>query len=473
MNRSLAVLAAAVTVAAAPGSQGGDAPLTVSAVRFYSPSRGTTTIEGVCEVRLAQVFRTVGQRPRYRLEVVVLDSAGLELQRMDRDRLVPASAASQREATTLESFGFVAAPGRYRIRVRVTPEGGEPVEREVEVEGYRSAPAISDLLLATAARLAVSDSESPAPGEIRRGTLLLRTAPLPRLTPTEASLSYYAEVYPHGGAAGAGELRAEVVSGAGRTVVQTPPRAVEIGAAGAVTRGSLDLAGLPEGRYSLRLRIRHGDTTLVGEAPFAMASLAALAAQPAQAPAGPVDVFEGADEPRLDSLFGPLVYLAEAPREIGLYRNLSVEGKRRFLREFWQRRDPTPATPDNPARDEFYRAVVYANEAFRESGRGEIPGWNTDRGRVYLRNGRPDETLRRPAASPRPVEAWKYTRDRMRYYVFQDETGLGNYRLLGTNDRREINTTAWERLIGGDAYREVYQFLGLDPRNLGTDRNNP
>jgi GWxTD domain-containing protein len=156
-----------------------------------------------------------------------------------------------------------------------------------------------------------------------------------------------------------------------------------------------------------------------------------------------------------------------------LYRNLSVEGKRRFLREFWQRRDPTPATPDNPARDEFYRAVVYANEAFRESGRGEIPGWNTDRGRVYLRNGRPDETLRRPAASPRPVEAWKYTRDRMRYYVFQDETGLGNYRLLGTNDRREINTTAWERLIGGDAYREVYQFLGLDPRNLGTDRNNP
>jgi len=124
------------------------------------------------------------------------------------------------------------------------------------------------------------------------------------------------------------------------------------------------------------------------------------------------DLFEDAGEARLDSLAAPLVYLVDSERELALYRTLTADGKRRFLREFWARRDPTPGTARNEARDEFYRAVAYASEAFREGGRGDIPGWNTDRGRVYLRNGRYDDRLARPAASPRPFEVWKYTHGR-------------------------------------------------------------
>ena len=92
------------------------------------------------------------------MEVAVLDSAGLELQRSDWSREVPLAAARAGGATAIESFAFAAAPGRYRVRVRVVPDGAAALERAVEVQGFGTAPPISDLLLATGARMAASDS---------------------------------------------------------------------------------------------------------------------------------------------------------------------------------------------------------------------------------------------------------------------------------------------------------------------------
>jgi len=90
--------------------QGGDQPLTVRAVRFYQPASGTTTIEGVCELRLSALASGVAGLS-YRFEVAVFDSAGLELQRNGWSREVPAAFARSRGATAMESFGFAAAPG--------------------------------------------------------------------------------------------------------------------------------------------------------------------------------------------------------------------------------------------------------------------------------------------------------------------------------------------------------------------------
>ena len=482
MNVMWAAGAAALVMAVAPtGQQGGEEPLTVGALRFYRPASATTTIEGVCEVRLPVLLRGMGQGGRYRFEVSVVDTAGLELQRSDWMRDVPAVART-RGATVVESFSFSAAPGRYRVRLKVTPSSGTPVERELTVDAFRAAPAMSDLLLATAVRQPASDSEPLGPGEIRRAGLVMRTAPAPRLTPTDAALTWYAELYPRTGGVATGQFHAEVLAADDHVVVRTPDRPVSVDASGGLTRGSLDLTGLPEGQYRFRMVLRLGDTTLVNDAPFMMSSLATMAtaagaADPAVAAEADVaasgDMFDQADEARLDSLFGPLIYLAQTPRDLGLYRTLTVDGKRRFLKQFWSQRDPTPATPDNPARDEFYRGVAYANTTFHESGRANTPGWNSDRGRIYLKNGRPDETLDRPAASPRPFTVWKYTRGRGQWYVFMDQTGLGNYALIGTNDRREPSRQGWQRILGGDGTRDAYQFLNLDLRELQELNINP
>jgi hypothetical protein len=117
-----------------------------------------------------------------------------------------------------------------------------------------------------------------------------------------------------------------------------------------------------------------------------------------------------------------------------------------------------PATPLNEAMREYYGLMSQANTQFREGGAGDVPGWRTDRGRIYIKYGAPDEVLRRPQSPTVPYEAWKYTRGRARVFVFIDETGLGHYVLIFTNERREPSRLDWERLLGPDAVADINRF---------------
>jgi GWxTD domain-containing protein len=319
---------------------------------------------------------------------------------------------------------------------------------------------LSDLLLATAAR-ETDDTGASAPGEIRRGRWALSTAPVPHLTLAATALTYYAEIYAWPGfGGGEGRLSLEVVTGEGRSLVRVAPQQLRVGPAGGVARGTLDLAGLPVGSYRLRATIGIGDSSASVESAFTMGmvSAATLAAARPQAPPGP---FDAAGEAGLDSMYAPLMYL-QRDDERGIYENLTADGKRRWLTEFWRRRDPTPQTPDNPMRETFYSGVRHANQAFREPGAAQIPGWRTDRGRIYLKYGEPDDALRRPMASPRPYEVWVFTRDRRTWFVFLDRTGFGHYQLIGTNDLTETSLDAnWQYLLGPEGSREVTQFLNL------------
>lgn len=445
--------------AGATGQQGGEQPLTVNAVRFYRPASGTTTIEGVCELRLSALASAVAQAVRYRFEVVVFDSAGLELQRNGWAREVPATVARVSGATAMESFELSLAPGLYRLRLRAVSEGETAVEQDIAVRAYGSRPPMSDLVLGTGASRAVPDTEMVEPGEFRRAGLAMRTAPVPRLSPTDAALTYYAEVYPWEGAARAGGLRVDVLTDSGRAVVSTPARAIQLDPQGGITRGSVDLTGLPEGSYRLRLRVRLGDSSLVAEAPFRMGALTVVAAGPGAAPSQD-DPFAGASEARLDSLYGPLEVIMDARTEAGVYSRLSADGKRRFLQEFWRRRNPTPGSATNQAMLDFYRQVAYVNDAFRQGRVASMPGWRTDRGRIYLRHGSPDDVRRNPVAT-KPYEVWKYTRGRGYWYVFLDRNGLGDYELIATNDRREPGRQNWQSLIGSEGAEDVQRFLGL------------
>src|SRR5271156_4167007 len=63
------------------------------------------------------------------------------------------------------------------------------------------------------------------------------------------------------------------------------------------------------------------------------------------------------------------------------------EEREQFIEAFWQRRNPDPDSPENTFKEEHYRRIAYANEHFAS---GE-PGWKTDRGRIYIAWGAPDE----------------------------------------------------------------------------------
>lgn len=101
------------------------------------------------------------------------------------------------------------------------------------------------------------------------------------------------------------------------------------------------------------------------------------------------------------------------------FLRLSNEEERdNFIEAFWQRRDPTPDTPENEFKEEHYRRIAYANEHFASG----VPGWKTDRGRIYIVFGKPDEIDSHPSGgtyersmeegggetSTYPFEDWRY-----------------------------------------------------------------
>ena len=174
----------------------------------------------------------------------------------------------------------------------------------------------------------------------------------------------------------------------------------------------------------------------------------------------PRDRFEIATEAQLDSLYAPLVYFMHEDEQ-GTYPSLSVNEKREFLRRFWARRDPSPGTVKNEAEQTFNARLMAVNRKFAEHGTTEVPGWRTDRGRIYLEYCPPDITLtRRGLGSTLPFTVWKYTQGnkRPRKYCFVDITGFGNYVLVYSNDPAEPSRSDWRQLVGDDAYFDALQF---------------
>lgn len=126
------------------------------------------------------------------------------------------------------------------------------------------------------------------------------------------------------------------------------------------------------------------------------------------------------------------------------FKRLSNDEERdQFVEQFWLRRDPTPDTEENEYKEEHYRRLAYANEHFASG----IPGWKTDRGRMYIRYGAPDEIEPHPAGgsyqrpieegggqiTAYPFEIWRYRHiegiDTNIQIEFVDPTRTGEYHL--------------------------------------------
>lgn len=127
----------------------------------------------------------------------------------------------------------------------------------------------------------------------------------------------------------------------------------------------------------------------------------------------------------LDEAIEQLQYIAKGD---ALNKIKKAEGpeKRRLYSEYWKSLDPTPATEINELMDEYYRRIGYANQNFG----AQTDGWNTDRGMVYVILGAPNDVERHPfEMEGKPYEVWTYYQMN-RQFVFIDQTGFGDYRLV-------------------------------------------
>jgi len=169
--------------------------------------------------------------------------------------------------------------------------------------------------------------------------------------------------------------------------------------------------------------------------------------------------------------------------ERSAFKQLSNDEERdQFIEAFWQRRDPTPDTVENEYKEEHYARIAYANEHFAAG----IPGWKSDRGRMYIMYGKPDEidshpsggTYDRPmeegggTTSTFPFEDWRY-----RYIEgigqevmieFVDTCMCGDYHM--TIDRGEKDALMYTPNAGLTMYEEMGMTSKASRFNGGLER---
>jgi GWxTD domain-containing protein len=177
------------------------------------------------------------------------------------------------------------------------------------------------------------------------------------------------------------------------------------------------------------------------------------------------------------------------------FKKLETDDEReRFIEDFWRRRDPDPDTEENEFREEYYERIAYANEHYASG----IPGWKTDRGRIYITWGKPDEIETHPSGgsytretyegggttSTYPFERWFY-----RYLPgvgsgveieFVDPTGSGEYRIARNPDEKDAllnvpgaGLTLAEEMGLSDKGQRIANSGGIGNPNYEREQDSP
>lgn len=127
--------------------------------------------------------------------------------------------------------------------------------------------------------------------------------------------------------------------------------------------------------------------------------------------------------------FYDIAQMIMSREEAKIFRLLpDAESRKEFIKEFWEKRDPFPETPRNEFKDEFMARIIYADQRFKEGGKGR----NTDRGRIYIFMGPPDkfeEIFTHEDTSVRGSVIYWYYYNYGLIIEFVDEKGTGQYRI--------------------------------------------
>lgn len=127
----------------------------------------------------------------------------------------------------------------------------------------------------------------------------------------------------------------------------------------------------------------------------------------------------------LDAAIDQMIYIEDAA-ELKRIKSLPLNEKVAAFKELWKKKDPTPNTERNELMEEYYSRVEYANKNFKHY----IDGWKTDMGMVFIIFGSPNNVDRHPFdIDSKPYEVWYYYQLN-RQFVFVDESGFGDYKLV-------------------------------------------
>jgi GWxTD domain-containing protein len=345
---------------------------------------------------------------------------------------------TQTDYMILDQVEVLLEPGDYLLKLSVTDLGSErqgesSSELKVKAFGEKNLQ-LSDI------ELAFQMEPDTGTGRFTKAGRRILPNPAGVFTHDMGMVYFYAELYNLAVLSGADPdyvLTFTVLDSAGTKVKDFGSQARKKPGNSAVVLRGINVSTLSPGRYTLQVEAQDKETE---QTVFVTKDFTILGKEVERKE--DLDSFEDIEKFKQD-----VIYIATSG-ELDIFDQLTLEGRKRFIEEFWRRRDPNPATPINEFKIEHYRRISYSNLHFSRT-REANDGWNTDMGRIYILYGEPSEIERHPlTAENKSWEQWNHNElEGGAYFIFVDEDGYGVYRLVHSNLKGEVKDSRWEEKV--------------------------
>jgi len=307
------------------------------------------------------------------------------------------SYAAKQQVSFLVQFGTYLSEGRFHYQVEILSgdkKGANEAVLEIRNEDYT----MSDILLSSEISLDTLDDY------LRKGNLRVVPRPSHSFDQRFNNLCFYYELYDLPSDSDTLSALYEVIDNEGRTVRKVSRSIEKTFLAQAVNCG-INIQSIQSGEYKLLVTISDDGSNVLAQKETA---------------------FTIAKAQRQAISYEDMPYYREieyflTPGQYKEFMNLPEEGKKPFLDRFWRTYD-------------YYTVAArfdYVKEHYKF---GDTPGYKTDRGRIYVKYGEPDE-IEKPLPlhyrEQRPYEHWQYPNGEQ--FIFVDIRGINEYILVWTN----------------------------------------
>jgi GWxTD domain-containing protein len=352
-------------------------------------------------------------------------------------------------------LGFVVPQGKYSISIHANdsknPNFKKIIQDTIEIKSFDQGKySISDIQLATSIKQENADTKSI----FYKNTLEVTPNPSILFTNLSPVFFYYSELYNLNLKDSGAEFNLQkILQNSAGKIIYINSKTVKQSKNSVVEIGHINLSKYPTGSYDFILNL----SDPISKQSFVSAKRFYLYNPKVVDSSSVSEIKAGVSgsefgiytEEECDKMFREIKYIATGA-EIDLYGKFkTLSAKREFLFEFWAQRNKDASSQKNKYKEDYMKRVEYANTNY---GSNKREGYLTDRGRVYLKYGQPDQKdLYSNEAQLKPYEVWFYNQiEGGVYFYFGDLSGFGNFVLLNSTKKDEYRDDNWMDRISID-----------------------
>lgn len=236
------------------------------------------------------------------------------------------------------------------------------------------------------------------------------------------------------------------------TVKTSKPKISEIVGTDQAEIGSFNALSLPAGMYYLNVRARDNNSNVTSNIrkKFFVNKPTTQSARVEETKSEIDPMFSTMTKEDLEQEIAITKYISDRHEQEMIDQIDSLDAIRKFLTGFWKRRDQMTGRAPGESHNIYINLIREANERFSH---GSTDGWKTDRGRILVVYGHPDDIERYPySENSKPYTIWRYYQlDGGSDFIFYDRMGFGNYELIHSTYYNELQNPNWQDIIHGSS----------------------